>query len=147
MDAFFIKMNGVLYPASEGDREILTKIKSGEPVRMTLKRVRNYQFHKKWWALVNFAYDYWEPPENQVGEKNLDRFRKDITILAGFYEQSIRLDGETRTEAKSISFGSMSEDDFEILYSKTIDVILKYVLKNYTGEELRSVVDQAMDFA
>ena len=147
MDAFFIKLNGALYPASDSDRELLSKIKTGEPVRLTFKRVRNYQFHRKWFALINLAFDYWEPPDNQVGEKNLERFRKDITILAGFYEQTVRLDGETRTEAKSISFGSMSEDEFEELYNRTIDVIIKYVLRNYSNEELRSVVDQVEEFA
>ena len=96
--------------------------------------------------MITLAFDYWEPPENYVGEKNLDRFRKDITILAGHYEQTVRLDGETRVEAKSIAFGNMTEDEFEDLYSKTIDVIIKYVLKNYTGEQLRSVVAQVEEF-
>ncbi|MCP4934403.1 MAG: DUF1367 family protein [bacterium] len=146
-EAFFMKVNGALYPSSEKDRELLSKIRTGEAVKLTYKRVRNYEFLKKWWALITFAFDCWEPPENHVGEKNLERFRKDIIILAGFYDQTIRLDGATRVEAKSISFGSMSEDDFDELYSKTIDVILKYVLKNYTGDELRSVVDQTMGFA
>lgn len=149
MDAFFVKMpNGMLMPAAEHDRELLTKIKVGQPVRLTLKRVRNYDFFRKWWALIHYAYDVWEPdPGNQVGEKNLDRFRKDITILAGYYEQTIRLDGSTRTEAKSLQFGKMTEDEFEDLYSKTIDVILKYVMHNYTGDQLRCVVDQVMEFA
>ena len=144
MDAFFIKLNGALYPASDHDRELLTKIKAGEPVRLTFKRVRNYLFHRKWFALLNLAFDYWEP--QGIGEKNFERFRKDITILAGHYEQTVRLNGEIRTEAKSIAFANMTEDEFEKLYSTSIEVIVKYVLKNYTGEMLRSVLEQVEAF-
>ncbi len=79
-------------------------------------------------------------------EKNFDRFRKDIAILAGFYEASYRVNGEVRFEAKSIAFSNMSDDEFEILYTKTIDVIVKHVLTDYTGDELRSVVEQVEAF-
>jgi hypothetical protein len=146
MEAFLIKMNGALHPASDNDREILKKFKTGEPVRVKVTRVRNYEFHKKYFALLNFAYDYWEP-ENECAEKNFDRFRKDVIILAGFHDAYVRLDGSTRIEPKSISFASMGEDDFEELYTKTIDVIVKYVLNNYTGDMLRSVLEQAEEFA
>ena len=145
MDIFLIKMNGALYPASENDQELLKKIKSGEPTKVKLTRVRNYEFHKKYFALLNFAYDYWEPA-TECAEKNFDRFRKDCIILAGFHDSYVRLDGSTRIEPKSVSFASMSEDEFEDLYTKTIDVIVKYVLKNYSGDMLRSVMEQVEDF-
>ena len=146
MDIFLTKINGALHPASENDQELLKTIKQGQPVRVKLTRVRNYQFMKKWFALLNLAFDYWEPPENHVGEKNFERFRKDIIILAGFYESYVRLDGSTRVEPKSISFAKMSEDEFEELYDKTLDVIIKYALTSYTGDMLRSIVDQVEEF-
>lgn len=148
MDAFFIKTTArTLMPATDHDAEILQHIKIGQPTRLTFKRIRNYEFHKKFFALLNLAYDYWEPDEgNQVGEKNFDQFREDIIILCGFHNQWIRLDGSTRVTAKSISFANMSEDEFEKLYAKTIDVIIKHVLKNYTDEMLRSVVEQVETF-
>ena len=136
-----------LMPAHETDLEALKKLPKDQPLRVKVTRMRNVDHHRKWWALVNLAFDYWEPGEdNQVGEKNLERFRKDLIILAGFYKQYIRIDGSTRIEPKSISFGSMSQDEFEGLYEKTIDVIIKHVLRNYTGDELRSVVDQVEEF-
>ena len=138
MQAHFIKLDGHLVPATDRDRLLLDKIKTGEAVKMTLKRVRNYRYHKKYFALLNFAFDIFEPEQ---GEKNFDRFRKDIAILAGFYEQSVRLDGSIRTEAKSLAFGSMSEDEFEELFTKSIDVIIKYVCREYSGDMLRSLVD------
>ena len=146
MDFLATKINHALYPADDEAHEALKKIKAGETVKLSMVRPRNLGFHRKYFALLNLAFDYWEPPENHVGEKNFDRFRKDICILAGFYERYVRLDGSTRIEPKSISFAKMSEDEFADLYGKTIDVIVKYALTNYTGDELRSIVDQVEDF-
>jgi len=146
-EAFFIKVNSrTLTVASDADMELLSKIKAGEPVRMTFTRPRNYLFHRKFFSLITFAFDYWTPPENHVAAPNLDRFRKDITILAGYYERSVRLDGSTRVEAKSISFASMGEDEFEKLYSSCIDVIIKRICHQFTGEMLRQTVELAEGF-
>jgi len=157
MEAHFIKAHGgSLIPASDADKEIIDKIKAGEVVTMKFSRMRNYQFFKKWWSLVNFAFDYWEPPPIKTTkewqkaiapEKNLDAFRKDLTIAAGYFNSYVRLNGEIRVEAKSISFSSMSEDEFEKLYSATVDAIIKHVCTQYTGEMLDQVVDQALAYA
>ena len=159
MEANFIKLpGGHLVPASDQDKELVDKIKAGTVVKFKFTRMRNYQFFRKWWALVNFAYDYWEPPELPeeperkwkkpvTPEKDIDRFRKDVTILAGYYDAFYRIDGSVRIEAKSISFSNMSQDEFEKLYSATIDVVLKHVCTQFTGEMLDQVVDQALSFA
>lgn len=145
--------SGALMAADQAGVEALAKIKTGQPLRMKYTRQRNYEHHKKWFALVGFAYDHWEPAELQdsrfpgvVPEKNFDRFRKDLTILSGYYEANYRVDGSVRIEAKSISFGSMSQDDFERLYSATIDAVLKHILRNYTRDDLEQVVEQLLRF-
>lgn len=144
-DFFCLRTGDTLVPAHDSDLEQIKRLPKLQPLRVSVKRMRNVQFHRKYFALLNLAFDYWEP-ENQVGEKNFDRFRKDIIILCGFYEQYIRLDGSTRLQAKSISFASMDEDEFEDLYSKTIDVIIKYVMTNYSGDQLRSIVEQVEEY-
>lgn len=157
MEAHFVKIaSGALIPATEDDAELLTKIKLGQVVKLKLTRPRNYQFHKKLMALMRIAFDYWTPPEHGEGsalkekitiERNFDRFRHDITILAGFYDATYRLNGDVRIEAKSISFGSMDEDEFEKLYSACIQVILKKVCTQYTEAELRKQVeDMILEF-
>jgi hypothetical protein len=152
MIGHFIKLpQGVLAPSGEADKELLAKIKAGEIVKLTLSRVRNYKFHKKFFSLLNLAFDYWNPtgPPNKWNiepEKNFDRFRKDVIVLAGYYDATHRLNGDVRIEAKSISFASMSEDEFEKLYSACVDVILKHVCVQYDGKMLDQVVDQIMAF-
>ena len=146
MEAYFIKVNGTLIPVNESDREILGKFKVGVPLRVQVTTPRNYEFLKKYFALLNLAFDYWEPDDEALGEKNFNRFRSDVTILAGYYEQYIRVDGSLRIEPKSVSFGKMTEDEFTGLYNNTIDALIKYVLPRFTGEELREAVDAIQGF-
>ena len=148
MDAFLIKMNGALYPASDHDRELLGKFKTGQPTRVTLRRVRNYEFHKKFMALMRLAFDVL--PELEEGVRSFDGFRHDIVILTGHHTSYVRLDGSIRYEAKSLAFDSMSEDEFEEIFTAAIDVVMDKVMKkyarNYTAETLRSIVNQVEEF-
>ena len=81
-------------------------------------------------------------------EKNFDRFRADCTILAGYYESTIRLDGSVRIEPKSISFAKMSEEEFTKLYDATITVLIKYVYgSGRTKEEIDETVNRYLEFA
>ena len=41
-------------------------------------------------------------------------------------KKRISFDGKIITEAKSINFAKMKEDEFSVLYKKTIDSIIKY---------------------
>ena len=150
-----------LMPAHQTDEDEIKKLPKGQPLRVKVTRMRNVDFHRLYFALLNYAFDCWEPENctveagihqlkvyqhDLVPEKNFDRFRRDIIILCGFYDAYYRLNGAVRIEPKSISFANMDQDEFEKLYDKTIDVIIKYVLRNYTGDELRQVIDQVMEF-
>jgi len=61
---------------------------------------------------------------------------------------TIRLDGSTRVEPKSVSFSKMTEEEFEKLYSRTLDVLIKHIYgKGMTADELNRIVDQFLQFA
>lgn len=141
---------GALVPADPQASEYIAKLKLGAPVKAEVKRVRNYQFHKKFFALLDFAFENWEPVEatykGQVVAKSRKQFRNDITVLAGFGETTITLKGEVRVVAKSISFASMEQDDFDDLYNATVNVVLRQVLTNYSREQLDEVMDQLQGF-
>ncbi len=167
MEANFIKHpGGSFVPASDEDKEFADKIGAGEVVKFKFTKMRNYQFFKKWHSLVRLAFDYWEPPElpedpekrwmkKITPEKNYERFRKDLTIRAGYYDATFRLDGTVRIEADSIAWGSMTEETFKKLYSATINVVLAQIYLWDTEEAedqtpaewLESLVDQVMAYA
>lgn len=142
---------GALAPIDPQAVDFIAKMKLGAAVTATVKRHRNPGHHKKYFALLNLAFEAWEPAaatyRGQVVGKNFDQFRNDITVLAGHYEMAVNLRGETRLTAKSVSFASMSQDDFEALYSATINVILSRILTNYTRDDLDEVVENLLRFA
>lgn len=142
---------GALAPADPQAAEFIAKLRLGMGISASVKKHRNPRFHRKWFALVNLAYEQWEPEAKTFkGEqvaKNFERFRKDVIIAAGFYDVVVNINGDVRAEAKSINFSSMDDAEFADLYSKTVDVLLARVLRNYTREDLEDVVDQIMGFA
>lgn len=137
-------------PADDEAIEKVRRFKTGSLVQLDLHEFRNYEFHKKFFAMLNMGFEHWEPPESEYNglpaQKNFNRFRKDVTIAAGFYDVVINLRGETRVEAKSISFANMSEDEFGSLYNAAADVLLQRILRNYTKGDLDHVVKQLLDF-
>lgn len=145
---------GALIPASEEEAEKLRKIKSGATVRCDIRQMRNYQFHKKFFSLVKFLFGIWEesvPRQLYRGVEvrpNIDRFRKDLIILSGRYEATYNVRNEVRLEAKSISFASMSEEEFERLFSDVINIALERVINrpDLSEEKIRQYCDQLMQY-
>ena len=146
----FVKTDMGIHPGDKPTEEYVSKLKYGEQIHGDYKKRRNVKFHRKGMALLNFLFEHWEPGEisskHGTPEKNFERFRKDLTILAGFYKQTIRLNGEIRTEAKSISFSSMDQAEFEKWYSAIINVGLKHILPGYDRKEIDRVIDELMGF-
>ena len=153
----FTKTGGVLRPGDDECREWLTRIKPGQPVILEGRLPRNPQFFRKWWALIKVGYDYWAdtvPPVLYKGEEvrpSLDRFRRDITILAGFSHCVVNVRGEVRVEADSLKFGSMSEEEFAKLYCATINVLLSRVFNGkrcpqWDELKLRQVAEEILEF-
>jgi len=151
MDIFMTRIPQGLMPAHASDEELLKKIPIGRPINCKITQPRNIKFWGKYWVMMQKAFELWVPPEpkaskllsilGQEPEKNFDRFRDDVTILTGHYNAAFRLNGDTRLEAKSIAWKSMSEEEFGRFYTKTIDVIVKNMQSHYTGEQLRNALE------
>ncbi len=141
---------GMLAPLDPQAAEYIAKLKMGAAVTASVKQRRNSKFHRKFFKLLDYAFDMWEPTEKtykgHVANKNREQFRNDITILAGFYETTITLKGEVRLVAKSISFANMEQAEFDKLYNAVVDVVLRKVLTTYEREELDAVMDRLIGF-
>ena len=116
------KSFGKLVPLYNSDAEKLkaAKLKEGETYEVEIKRKRNYQFHKKFFALLNLAYD------NQEMFEDFDDLRPYLIIKAGYYKR-IKTDKGEFVRADSISFAKMEQAEFEQLYSKMIDAVIKFL--------------------
>lgn len=137
--------------AKEGEKHRI-----GERVAATVVKPRSNKFQRKFFALLRFAFDYWEPAEGaevstyegQPIEKNFDRFRSDVIILCGWREPVWNARGELRVEAKSISFSEMDADQFADLYRTAIGVLMRLVMrsKGFTEDQLERAVDEILRF-
>jgi hypothetical protein len=144
------KLYDTFAPCDEVTAEAMEKMKANSEYKAVFTQPRNLQFHKKGMALVKVAFDAWEPEaryyKGHLVTKNIDKFREDITILAGYYDAAYRYDGEIRLTAKSWSFSSMDQDQFDDMYSKLIDVILTKILTGYKRSDLDAQVEKILRF-
>ena len=145
---FARKFNHNLIPADGFSAEAMEKLKPGKVYKLEVRQSRNYKLLQKSFVVVQYAFDIWEPPTGQAEyrgkpiQKNLDRFREMLTILAGYYEPVYKLDGSVQLIAKSWSYAEMPDDeDFQKLYQSLITVIVEKVLTGYTGEDLDRIVN------
>lgn len=131
----------------------MVRMDAGELIDVNMVFVRNPIFHRKFFALLNLGFESWEAGRTHKtykGEpvrKSFERFREDVLILAGHYEQTFRLDGTMTLSAKSISFASIDDVEFERIYSAVADVLLEKVLTRYANrEDLDRVVNEILRF-
>ena len=146
---------GGFIPATEDDADLMRRFKVGAVTKAEIAEMRNGKFFRKWWVLAKLAFDLWAetvPDREYHGVKVLPdfpRFRKDLTIMAGFCRPVWNAKGELRLEAESLKWSEMNEERFDRLYSATINVILQKILPDsgLTPESLRAWVDRVMEFA
>jgi len=129
------QLNNTFKIAYNSDYEIAKKIAVNEPIEFEFKKKRNYKFHKKFFALLNLVF------ENQEQYNNIEHLRKDLIISAGYYDLRYNIEGVEIQEAKSISFSSMDENEFSEVYSKIIDVVVKWL-----GIDKQDILDSIEQF-
>ena len=152
MEINLIKTLSGLVPSDPDSEGWYNKLKVGNVVHADFKKYRHPLFHRKYFALLNIGFSNWQPGEINskygIPEKNFERFRKDVAILCGYYKNVIRFDGTTRIEAESISFSKMDQEQFETLYSKTIDLFINNIYgSSLDADGLNDIVNKYLTFA
>lgn len=141
---------GYLIPLGESEADKCKRFKIGSTVRAEVSALRNGKFHRKFFVMLTVGFEAFDPPESEHKglpvQKNFERFRKDCIIAAGFYDAVVNLNGEVRAEARSMSFASMDDEEFERVYSAVANVLLQRVLRNYTRADLDEVVERMLGF-
>lgn len=127
---------GYLKPMYDDDFEEKRKLKLGKVYEANIKQARNFEFHKKYFKLINIAWEL-------LGEKthnffkNSENFRKAVEVAAGNFEMLYLISkNEWVQQAKSIAFDKMSKEEFEELYERVKDVIWSLLeQRNLTTKE------------
>ena len=117
----FIKSDSKLIAANDETFERIKKMSVGESIFMEWKPKRNYQFHKKFFSLLNYVF------ENQSHYKTVENLLEVYKFKAGYFETIVTHTGKKHYKAKSISFHAMDALEFEEFYSKAIDTSLELI--------------------
>jgi hypothetical protein len=116
------KTHGGLKPCYDTDYEIYSKIQINEEFVIDYKKNRNAKFHRKLFALLKLFY------ENQDVYNNIEDLRLDLIKESGRFEEVTNIfTGEVFKKANSISFGSMDEVTFTLLYEDCKTIICKHL--------------------
>ena len=124
-----------LVPANDDDYDIKKKLKIGAVYEISVREYRNYEFHKKYFALINCAWEYLS--ENQVDFfKTAYTFRKTMEVASGHAERVYSIEKrEWQDVPKSIAFDKLSQSDFQDLYDRVKTTIFNTALRDIKEDD------------
>ena len=128
MKLLAVKTSHGLIPYSEDDEEKFGRIPKGKCVEISISSARNPGHHRKYFKLIDTAWSY-QPEAVREFYKNKEVFRKSLELCAGHCELAWDFKFERFVEIpKSISFNSMSQEEYAELYDKVMGIIVSRFL-------------------
>lgn len=140
-DIYLVKgLNNTLTPYNESDSETLRKFAHNSIIKAVIKKPRNFNFHKKYFALLNIAYQ--NLPEHLTSYyPSFEVFRSIIQMKAGYYTPVLTDKGGEIFLPKSISFSTIDNIEFEKIYNSVYDVIINNILVGVSSSELNEIIE------
>ncbi len=122
--------------ATDEDYENKRKLKIGEVYQVGIRVHRNYDFHRKYFALINLSWNYQNEKVQEHFKNSVEKFRKSVELAAGHSETFWDIKNKCKIEqVKSISFEKMDNAEFSDLYERVKDVLFRVFLKNISQED------------
>ena len=129
-----------LVPKYDSGREEFSRLKRNTDVLVEVGQKRNYEFHKKFFALLKLTYDNFpEWMEDNLNVHSVEDLRTRLKIDLGLYEVS-HYGNQSVIIPKSIAFDKMDETEFEKFYKMSVNHILKNYLKGVTNEQIEEEI-------
>ena len=129
-----------LVPLDDDDFEEKKKLKLGQTYSVEVKVARNVDFHRKYFALIAYAWEFLNEQETSTF-KSKDNFRKYLEISAGHCDVIFHPRLQEFVEIpKSISFGKMDNTAFSELYERVKDVIFSIIGDRVTRDEFERLL-------
>lgn len=141
MDIYCIVTDNGLVPVYDSDLENRQRLRTGARVLCRVSRPRNYEFHKKFFALVRLTYrnipEYVQAMLNIRSEEDMLTCIKLDLGYADFAWHG----GRQVAVPRSISFASMGQTEFEDFFSRTVDIVLTRYMRGTGRKELLEEID------
>lgn len=139
-----------LVPLYDEDYDAKRRLKVGHDYLAEIREPRNIRFHRKYFALINAAWDLLSPQSRDFFRKDddlpfdnicRDRFRKTLEVACGWSEQVYSITRKEWLEApRSIAFDKMTAEEFESLYNNVFHFISTRLLRDTPQEELDNLI-------
>lgn len=131
-----------LVPMYDSDLDLKKRLKLGTVVKCKVSNPRNYEHHKKFFALVRLTFDNLpcylaETWKIHNEEDMLRRFKRDL----GYYTTTRNERGECEIEYQSISFAAMEQYEFERFYNQCVDLVLHKYIKGIDKRDLITEIE------
>ena len=123
----FKHQQGFLVPENNEARSLVDSLHHNEIVHFKEIKERNISFHRGYFKLIAYIWDWCTPKfKQQVPKKHFYNWLK---VLLGEYSVVFEFkDGKTLMEYKSISFGRMSQKSFENYVRQQLPMIYEEVI-------------------
>lgn len=127
--------NGLI-PLYDSDMEQKRRLKIGSDVEVDIKKARNYEFHKKFFALIRLAFDNLnENLQRELGIYTEDDLLIRLKIDLKLYKV-VRYENLGCLALDSISFEKMDQFEFENFYRRAVNQIINVYLKGVIYPQL-----------
>lgn len=112
----------ILTPATFEASEFLQRVKLGEWIQAEFRRVRNYQFHKRFFKLLQFGFDYWTPTGGTLTQPERQ-------LINGFVDYLIDMSGQHGEVISAVA----DEYLFQVGKQRAQDIVLLKSFEPYRG--------------
>lgn len=129
-----------LVPLGDDDYEEKKKLKLGQTYSVEVKVARNVDFHRKYFALISYAWEFLNEQETERF-RTKENFRKYVEVAAGHCDVIFHPRLQEYVEIpKSISFGKMDNAEFSDLYQRVKDVIFSIIGDRVTQDQFERLL-------
>jgi hypothetical protein len=127
----------------DSDLDEKHRLRIGDNVLCTIKRPRNYEFHKKYFALLrltvaNLPHLIQQQMQIFTEEDLLDCLKIDLGLFATRWHG-----GRQIVKTGSISFAKMDNTEFEKFFSRSVDAILRIYLR---GTDRQTLIEEVENY-
>lgn len=132
-----------LIPMYDSDLDEKHRLRIGDNVLCTIKRPRNYEFHKKYFALLrltvaNLPHLIQQQMQIFTEEDLLDCLKIDLGLFTTRWHG-----GRQIVKTGSISFAKMDNTEFEKFFSRSVNAILRIYLR---GTDRQTLIEEVENY-
>lgn len=132
-----------LVPMYDSDYDEKKRLNVGDTVLCSIKRPRNYEFHKKYFALLrltvaNLPHLIQQQMQIFTEEDLLDCLKIDLGLFTTRWHG-----GRQIVKTGSISFAKMDNTEFEKFFSRSVDAILRIYLR---GTDRQALIEEVENY-